>query len=74
MNKASRDHLNALELRLSNEKIRLHNSTKKSERDLRKFWVEQVEKEIKSEYKFLGMALNDCPAISDEDLLKELSE
>jgi hypothetical protein len=40
------DHLDALELRLSNERIRLASATSPQERELRAVWVKQIEKEI----------------------------
>jgi hypothetical protein len=62
------DHLSALQLRLSNERIRLSQTTNKAEIELRTVWVKQLEKEVDGEYKFL----NKDNAMSDDELLKEL--
>lgn len=61
------DHLNALNLRLSNERIYLQNAKNNKEKELRKVWIAQIEKEIASEQKF-----NKDAEISDDDLLSEL--
>ena len=42
-------HLNALQLRLSNERVRLANARTNAERDLRQVWVAQIEREIARE-------------------------
>ena len=57
------NHLDALNLRLSNERIRLAAATSEGERELRKVWIAQLEKEVAGEIEFLG---------SDDDLLAEL--
>ena len=62
------DHLSALQLRLSNERIRLSQATNKGEIELRTVWVKQLEKEVEGEYKFL----NKDNVMSDDELLKEL--
>jgi hypothetical protein len=62
------DHLSALQLRLSNERIRLSQATNKGEIELRTVWAKQLEKEVDGEYKFL----NKDNAMSDDELLKEL--
>ena len=59
------EHLDALNLRLSNERIRLANASTKGERDLRAVWVKQLEKEVADEQAFM-------PDMSDEALLAEL--
>lgn len=70
-------HLNALELRLSNERIRLSQATSQAEIELRKVWVQQTEKEIQGEIDFLaskGITVHKA-IIKDFDadaLLKEL--
>lgn len=48
-------HLNALEYRLHNEKMRLNEATNSKEIELRKVWVFQIEKEIKAERAFLNL-------------------
>ena len=57
-------HLDSLQLRLSNERIRLSKATG-AEAQLRAVWVAQLEKEIAGERTFL-------PPVSDDDLLAEL--
>ena len=47
-------HLHSLELRLSNERMRLSEATSQSEKDLRSVWVKQLEKEIQGEIEFLA--------------------
>jgi hypothetical protein len=61
------DHLSALQLRLSNERIRLSQATNQGEIELRTVWVKQMEKEVAGEIEFLST--NDMSA---DDLLKEL--
>lgn len=63
-------HLHAIELRLSNERIRLSQAKTEQERQLRKVWVEQTEKELDAEYRFLGI---EKPAeMSLEDIFHEM--
>ena len=65
-------HLDALNLRLSHERGYLSEAKTKPERELRKVWIAQIEKEIENEKKFLGIT-NDQPIpLSDDDLLGEL--
>lgn len=61
-------HLDALNLRLSNERVRLANAKTDAERALRTVWIAQIEKEIGAERAFVGAD------ISDDDLLAALSE
>ncbi len=61
------NHLSALQLRLSNERIRLSQATNQGESELRTVWVKQLEKEVAGEIEFLSA--NDMSA---DDLLKEL--
>jgi hypothetical protein len=65
-------HLDALELGLSNERIRLANAKTKSEESIRTVWVKQYEKEIEDEKKFLGIVEPDLSDMSDNDLLAAL--
>ena len=60
-------HLNALQLRLSNERMRLQDAKSSAERELRAVWVKQLEKEIQGEEKFTS-----AKEISDDELLAEL--
>jgi len=62
------DHLSALQLRLSNERIRLSQATNKGEVELRTVWVKQLEKEIEGELQFLDQH----NTLSADELLKEL--
>lgn len=64
-------HLNALQLRLSNEKGYLAAAKTQAERDLRAVWIAQIEREIAGELAFLAKA-DDLPEISDDELLAEL--
>ena len=70
-------HLHSLELRLSNERMRLSEATSQSEKDLRSVWVKQLEKEIRGEIEFLasrGITVQKA-TIKDfdvDELLKEL--
>lgn len=61
-------HLNALQFRLSNERIRLSQAKNKNEQELRKVWIRQLEKEIAGEKKFVGFE-----EMSDDQLLAELT-
>jgi hypothetical protein len=68
-------HLNAIRLRLSNERNRLANSSTDAERSLRSIWVAGIERELQGELTFLGLPAELAPAeeaISDEALLAEL--
>ena len=62
------DHLSALQLRLSNERIRLSQATNKDEIALRSAWVKQMEKEVQGEIEFLSQ----CDDLTADELLKEL--
>lgn len=67
-------HLHTLELRLSNERQRLHDAGMPDEKVIRAVWVEQIKKEIEAEKKFLGI-LDDIPNnLTDEQLLDLLTE
>ena len=61
------EHIDALSLMLSNERIRLANAKTNSERQLRAVWVKQLEKEVAFEREHFP-----CCAMTDEDLMKEL--
>lgn len=61
-------HLDALNLRLSNERVRLANAKTDSEIALRTIWIQQIEKEIRNEAGFVT-----SQDISDEELLRELN-
>lgn len=70
-------HLDALYLRLSNERARLANASKGREIELRKVWVAGIEKEIQSEIAFLetkGIIFpKSIDDIDDDELLRELT-
>lgn len=61
------DHLSMLQLRLSNERVRLSQATSKGEIELRTVWVKQMEKEVSGELEFLSVN-----EMSADELLKEL--
>ena len=65
------DHLNSIELRLSNERARLANAKTEGEKQLRKVWVNGIEKELEDEKKFLGINSVEIE-MDEEDLLAEL--
>jgi hypothetical protein len=62
-------HLDALELRLSNERIRLAQSKTDQERKLRAVWIKQIEKEITAERKY-----DDVELLSIDELAAELAK
>lgn len=64
-------HLNALNLRLSHERGYLAAAKTNKEREIRKVWVAQIEKEIAHEMDFLGNTAIECE-MSDEELLAAL--
>jgi hypothetical protein len=69
------DHLDALNLRLSNERMRLADAKTPYERQLRAAWVASAEREIAGELAFLGQTEQARIAeieTSDEELLREL--
>lgn len=67
------DHLNALELRLSNERNRLSQASTDTERKLRSVYVAQAQKEIAAELEFLGLEPLQVTDLNDDDLLAELN-
>lgn len=66
-------HLNALELRLSHERVRLNSAKTAGERSLRQVWVAGIEKEIGAERALLGTTSLEDILLSDEELLAELT-
>jgi len=62
-------HLSALELRLSNERARLAIAQTGQEREMRKVWIAQIEKEIDSEIEFIGKVATE---MTDDELLAAL--
>jgi hypothetical protein len=68
-----RSHLDSLNLRLSNERLRLAKAKSPTEIDARKVWIAQMEKEIASELKFL-IRQNEISNMTDDELLAALKE
>ena len=66
-------HLYYLELQLSNERSRLADAKSGGERELRKVWLSQLEREIASEIEFLGGKSQDLTEMGDDELLAELA-
>jgi hypothetical protein len=62
-------HLDALELRLSNERMRLATEKSPKARELRRVWVAGIEKEIAAEREFIGESVP-----TDDELLAELAQ
>lgn len=65
-------HLDALELRLHNERSRLGLAKTDQERQMRRVWIAGIQKEIDSELAFLGRQSIEL-SLSDDELLAELS-
>lgn len=65
-------HLDTLQLRLSNERARLNSAKSRQEKEIRKVFVNQCEKEIAKELKSLG--IEDYATMSDDELMKELMD
>ena len=66
-----RSHLNALQVGLSHERMRLANAKTAGEKALRSVWVRQYEKQIADERAFIGLC-DELPELSDDELLAEL--
>lgn len=65
------EHLHVLELRLSNERLRLAKATTISEINYRTVLVDQMNRELEHEKEFIGLEqLNN--SLTDDDLLAEL--
>ena len=64
-------HLNALQVRLSNERVRLANAKTKAEREMRRVWVAGIEKEIAVEQSTV-FSDTAADAMSDDELLAAL--
>ena len=63
------EHLDALLLRRSNEKMRLDNAMDARERAVREVWLAQIDKEIEAERRFLKMESEACGgSMTDEEL------
>lgn len=66
------NHLDSLNLRLSHERTYLAEAKTDKEKEIRKVWIMQIEKEIEREKQFLGIEKVETDHISDDDLLNEL--
>lgn len=66
------NHLDVLNLCLSNERIRLAAATTESEIALRTVWVAQLDREVAAELAFTGSVAS-VTALSDDDLLSQLN-
>jgi hypothetical protein len=65
-------HLNALHLRLSHERGYLAAAKTENEREMRRVWIAQIEKEIAGEQRFLGIE-STTVEMTDDELIKELT-
>jgi len=65
-------HLNALHLRLSHERGYLAAAKSAKEREMRRVWIAQIEKEIAGEQRFLGIESTPVE-MTDDELIKELT-
>lgn len=66
-------HLNALQVRLSNERNYFAKAKTANEQALRKVWIAQIEKEIAFETKFIGEQAPEVE-MTDDELLAALTE
>ena len=62
------NHLDILELRLSNERLRLSRATSQNERAIRQVYVNQMTREADAERQFLQVDM------TDDELMKELTK
>jgi hypothetical protein len=65
-------HLDALNVRLSHERSYLLEAKTNQEKELRKVWISQIEKEIEKEKEFLNIQNFTPVELNDDDLLGEL--
>jgi hypothetical protein len=68
------NHLNALQLRLSNERSRLALAKTEQERALRRVWIVQVKKEIAREKHGSYFDAIEADDMTDDELLAALGE
>ena len=70
-------HLNAIQIRLSNERAALFTAISQSEVALRKVWIAQIERELAAEREFIAMRKEWFKIakieLSDDELLAQLS-
>jgi hypothetical protein len=67
------NHFSALQLRLSHEREYLARAKSEGERELRRVWIAQIEREIEGELTFLGRTAEPLEDISDDELLAALN-
>ncbi len=68
-------HLDALGVRLSHERSRLAREKTEDGKTMRHMWVQQIEREIAQEKKFLCIEPISCDAdMTDDELLAALTE
>lgn len=67
-------HLNALNLNRSHERMRLHLATNPKEREMRTVWIAGLDREIAGERAFLGLPPETAIDLDDDALLRELTE
>lgn len=73
MKKIDTSHLDALNVRLSHERSYLAQAKTKKEKEIRKVWIAQLEKEIANEKKFLDIDnVEEFEEMNDDDILNEL--
>jgi multidrug resistance efflux pump len=65
-------HLHALEQGLSHERERLARATAPAERRIRQTWIDQREREIAAERRFLGLPAESVETMTDDELLAAL--
>jgi hypothetical protein len=70
----SMEHLEALRLRLSHEKVRLAKAKTGREKEFHSVRVKQCEKEIAGELVFLGIKEDVLPEMTDDQLLAEIDK
>lgn len=61
-------HIDALQLRLSNERAAMSEAKTDGEREMRKVWISQIEKEIAGEQIFL-----EGEYMTDDEIFAQLS-
>ena len=70
----SMEHLNALRLSLSHERVRLAKAKTGREKEFHLVRANGLEKEIAGELKFLGIKEDALPEMTDEEILAELDK
>lgn len=70
----SNEHLEALRLRLSHERVRLAKAKTEREKELYEVRVKQCEKEIEGELNFLGLKEETLPEMTADEIMAELDK